>query len=143
MFWVVTRYDDVLTVLNDRRFVADRRSAPMPAAGVVEKLILRIYGPLLRNMLGSDEPDHARLRALVQQAFTMRSPGETPRSCRGADECLSRHRSTRLGVGCGCRLMVELRSSLTRPRRVPARESQPSRKNRASRQSSEPGQQVG
>jgi cytochrome P450 len=72
MYWVVTRYDDVLTVLNDRRFAADRRNAPMPAAGVVEKLILRIYGPLLRNMLSSDDPDHARLRALVQQAFTMR-----------------------------------------------------------------------
>lgn len=72
MYWVVTRYDDVVTVLNDRRFVADRRNAPVPAATLIEKLVFRIYGPLLRNMLGSDNPDHARLRRLVQQAFTMR-----------------------------------------------------------------------
>jgi cytochrome P450 len=71
-FWLVTRYDDVAFVLKDSRFVADRRNAPLPARSMVEKAIHRIYGPILRNMLSSDDPDHARLRGLVQQAFTMR-----------------------------------------------------------------------
>src|SRR5437588_4560166 len=71
-FWLITRYDDVVFVLKDNRFAADRRNAPVPSRGMVEKVIFRIYGPLLRNMLGSDDPDHARLRGLVHQAFTMR-----------------------------------------------------------------------
>src|SRR5947199_2554773 len=71
-FWLVTRYDDVAFVLKDNRFVADRRNAPLPARSTVEKVIHRIYGPILRNMLGSDDPDPPRLRGLVQQAFTMR-----------------------------------------------------------------------
>ena len=71
-FWLVTRYDDAVSVLKDNRIVADRKNAPLPPRTLVEKAIHRVYGPLLRNMLGSDDPDHARLRALVHQAFTMR-----------------------------------------------------------------------
>ncbi len=71
-FWLVTRYDDVVFVLKDSRFAADRRNAPVPGRGVVERVIFRIYGPILSNMLGRDDPDHGRLRGLVHQAFTMR-----------------------------------------------------------------------
>jgi len=71
-FWLVTRYDDVIFVLKDSRFAANRKNAPTPPRRGIEKLIFHIYGPLLTNMLGSDEPDHGRLRALVHQAFTMR-----------------------------------------------------------------------
>jgi cytochrome P450 len=71
-FWLVTRYDDVVFVLKDNRFAADRSNAPLPPRRMVEKVVFRIYGPLLKNMLGSDDPDHARLRGLVHQAFTMR-----------------------------------------------------------------------
>ena len=71
-FWLVTRYDDVVFVLKDNRFAANRRNAPVPGRGLIEKIVFRIYGPLLTNMLGADDPDHARLRGLVHQAFTMR-----------------------------------------------------------------------
>jgi len=75
-FWLVTRYDDVLFVLQDNRFAADRRNAPLPPRGLIERLIFQIYGPILRNMLGRDDPDHGRLRGLVQQAFTPRRVAE-------------------------------------------------------------------
>src|SRR3982750_308382 len=71
-FWLVTRYDDVVLVLKDNRFAANRKNAPAPSRGMLEKIIFRIYGPLLTNMLATDDPDHARLRGLVHQAFTMR-----------------------------------------------------------------------
>ena len=71
-FWLVTRYDDVIFVLKDPQFANNRKNSPAPPRRAIEKLIFRVYGPLLTNMLGSDEPDHGRLRALVHQAFTMR-----------------------------------------------------------------------
>src|SRR4051812_15144375 len=71
-FWLVTRYEDVVFVLKDNRFAANRKNAPAPGRGMLEKIVFRIYGPLLTNMLATDDPDHARLRGLVHQAFTMR-----------------------------------------------------------------------
>ncbi len=68
--WLVTRYDDVATVLRDEHFVKDPSNALTSAqAGRLAKL----RGPfqsLRRNMLSSDGADHTRLRDLVQRAFT-------------------------------------------------------------------------
>ena len=67
-FWVLTRYDDVVTSLRDPRYGRDG-FAP---------LIEATYGPetaegnLPRSMLMRDPPDHTRLRALVNKAFTPR-----------------------------------------------------------------------
>src|SRR2546426_12371271 len=65
-FWVLTRYEDVVTALRDPRlakeaiasFVAARFGAPAPAMGL--------------SMLDRDPPDHTRLRGLVSKAFTPR-----------------------------------------------------------------------
>src|SRR5690242_19046154 len=70
-FWLVTRYDDVVLVLKDNRLAANRFNARTGGPTVLEKIIFSVYGPLLTNMLGADEPDHGRLRGLVHQAFTM------------------------------------------------------------------------
>jgi cytochrome P450 PksS len=62
--WLVTRYDDVVTVLKDERFAKDitRKMDWLPGFGK----------PLLHHMLNRDPPDHTRLRALVSQAFSPR-----------------------------------------------------------------------
>ena len=65
-FWVLTRYDDVVSVLRDPRMgkeaieavVAARYGASTPAVGM--------------SMLVRDPPDHTRLRSLVSKAFTPR-----------------------------------------------------------------------
>ena len=64
--WLVTRYDDVLAALKDTRFTKDRQS--LPAAK--QPWVPAVFRPLAKNMLDSDPPDHTRLRALVQKAFT-------------------------------------------------------------------------
>lgn len=64
--WLVTRYDDVLAALKDTRFTKDRES--LPAAK--QPWMPTVLRPLAKNMLDSDPPDHTRLRALVQKAFT-------------------------------------------------------------------------
>lgn len=70
--WLVTRYDDALTVIKDSRFAKDKyatRSREQLAREPWRPSIVRV---LERNMLSLDDPDHKRLRMLVHQAFTPR-----------------------------------------------------------------------
>ena len=63
-FWILTRYDDVATVLRDARF--GRKG--------FDELIRDRFGENTfdQAMLFRDPPDHTRLRALVNKAFTPR-----------------------------------------------------------------------
>ncbi|MBC7804606.1 MAG: cytochrome P450 [Akkermansiaceae bacterium] len=70
--YLVSRYDDVLALLKDPRFAKDRHNALTAVQLRKQPWIPPVFAPLLRNMLGLDDPDHARLRALVQKAFTPR-----------------------------------------------------------------------
>ncbi len=71
--WLITRYDDVVAILRDHQRVAnDRRNVPAKKRLLRIRIIYRIFGPVIDNMLGSDEPDHTRLRGLVHKAFTQK-----------------------------------------------------------------------
>ena len=60
--WLVSRYDDVVSMLRDERLLKEWRPAT--------KWLFRFAGSITRHMLNRDAPDHTRLRALVQKAFT-------------------------------------------------------------------------
>ena len=60
--WVLTRYDDVVSVLKDPRFGRE----------AFDQMLANVYGEGARSMLFRDPPDHTRLRGLVSQAFTPR-----------------------------------------------------------------------
>ncbi|AKG03428.1 cytochrome P450 [Salimicrobium jeotgali] len=65
--WIVTRYEDVVTVLKDQRFIKDF------TVFLDEESRAQAHQSIFsRNMLFADPPDHKRLRGLVQQAFTPR-----------------------------------------------------------------------
>ncbi|QBD75392.1 cytochrome P450 [Ktedonosporobacter rubrisoli] len=70
-FWIIaTSYAETIELLKDPRLVCDRRNAS--AQGVEQPAY---GGPLAlfsQNMLGTDPPDHTRLRTLVSKAFTPR-----------------------------------------------------------------------
>lgn len=71
--FLLTRYDDVSNLLKDDRFAKDRAnvlSLDEPPRG--SQWTPRFFSPLMRNLLSLDEPEHARLRKLVQYAFTPR-----------------------------------------------------------------------
>ncbi|MCP4359269.1 MAG: cytochrome P450 [Chloroflexi bacterium] len=71
--WYVTGYEDVLAVLKDNdRFVKDARQARPQAKRPSSSQQPSIQQLINQNMLFSDPPDHTRLRALVNQAFTPR-----------------------------------------------------------------------
>jgi cytochrome P450 PksS len=68
--WLVTRYDDAVAALKDERLLKDPRTAFQ--AGGKEPWVPAMLKPLQENMLDLDGADHARLRRLVQRAFTPR-----------------------------------------------------------------------
>lgn len=61
--WMITRYDDALAALKDRRFIKD--FTKLSDDGNVEDASV-----FSENMLFADMPDHKRLRGLVSKAFT-------------------------------------------------------------------------
>jgi cytochrome P450 len=68
--WLVTRYSDVSSLLKDERLVKDPANAMTPEQLAKQPQIPKFLAPLTRNMLGMDDPDHARLKKLVQAGFT-------------------------------------------------------------------------
>jgi cytochrome P450 len=66
--WVVTRYADVIHVLHD--FSADRTPSPEDLTKKGLAALNPIAQVMVRQMLFMDKPDHTRLRALAQAAFT-------------------------------------------------------------------------
>jgi cytochrome P450 len=69
--YLLSRYDDCVSMLKDTRFVRNRTTAtggsrlPFPAPKSVALIA--------QNMIFEDEPEHRRLRHLVHKAFTPRA----------------------------------------------------------------------
>lgn len=90
--WFITRYEDVATLLRDhKRFVKNVTNTLSPA----QQAHLPPTPPLLRllgnHMLNLDPPDHTRLRALVNKAFTAQIVTQLqPRIQQVANELLDR-----------------------------------------------------
>jgi cytochrome P450 len=81
--WLFTRYDDVATLLKDAHTTKDASRFTPP-----EQLT-----PFDHNLLSKDPPDHTRLRALANQAFTPnRIRDLEPRIRQIVDDLLARAR---------------------------------------------------
>jgi cytochrome P450 len=91
--WLVARYDDVGALLRDARFAKDPLNAREPGRRAAGPWVPGFLRPLTRNMLDLDAPDHTRLRALVQKAFTPRLvEGLRPRIQALVDDLLAKAR---------------------------------------------------
>jgi len=68
--WLVVRYDEARSALNDGRLSKDMQTALATSDAVVAE---GLPGPAFaRHMLVVDPPDHTRLRRLVSAAFSVR-----------------------------------------------------------------------
>lgn len=91
--WLVPRYEDCASLLNDPRLSSDPTSSQLYQEFVLgvwgrESAVDRVARSLLLFM---DPPDHTRMRSLVQAAFTRRAVEELrPRITNIAEELLSR-----------------------------------------------------
>lgn len=63
--WLVTRYDDVVAVLKDKRFAKDPRNGGRKVREATD-WVLKIMS---NNLLRYDDPEHLRLRTLAAKAF--------------------------------------------------------------------------
>jgi len=73
--WLLTRYDDVSTTLRDPRHFSSsgRFSAVLEGLNGDERVAVRpLEEHFTVGLLGSDPPDHTRLRGLINRAFTPR-----------------------------------------------------------------------
>lgn len=70
--WVLTRYDDVASVLRDPRFSSDRRNSPTMSlqSARMAKELPELHRFSEGVISGKDAPEHTRLRKLVNKAFT-------------------------------------------------------------------------
>jgi cytochrome P450 len=68
--WVVTRYADVVSVLQ--RFSADRTPTPERLAAMGMEQLSPIARVMVKQMLFLDPPQHSRIRGLAAVAFTPR-----------------------------------------------------------------------
>ena len=75
--WLVTTYETVDEVLNkDQLFCRDPRNAGKRQFLMFRLLMPGLFRRLSQNMVAADEPDHCRLRSLVDQAFQRQSIAE-------------------------------------------------------------------
>jgi cytochrome P450 len=74
---LVTRYEDCRMVLTDERFVRNRGNATGkgPSASPLPFPLPKSVQALARSMIMEDDPQHRRLRNLVNKAFTPRAVG--------------------------------------------------------------------
>jgi cytochrome P450 len=70
--WLITRYDDVVAVLRDPRFVKDQRNTMTAEELAQMPSEMDAFDFLNQHMLAVDPPNHTRLRTLVHKAFTPR-----------------------------------------------------------------------
>ena len=92
-FWVLTRYEDVLTAVRDARLSSHPRHAPeRRGRGGPDAVEIPLIGDgTIEIMLTADAPDHTRLRRLANKAFTPRAvEGLRPRIVELVDRMLDR-----------------------------------------------------
>src|ERR1700722_1858857 len=69
--WVVTRYAEVLTVLKDSRFSVE--PGRLPGGNSMERWWMpRSFRLITEGLLNKADPDHYRLRNVVNKEFTPR-----------------------------------------------------------------------
>ena len=69
--YFLTRYDDCVAMLKDKRFVRNRTTAT--GGGRMPFPLPKSVSLMMNSMINEDEPEHRRLRALVHTAFTPRT----------------------------------------------------------------------
>ena len=72
---VVARYEDCRTVLTDARFLRNRGRATGRGSSPLPFPLPKSVAALARSMIIEDDPEHRRLRNLVNKAFTPRAVG--------------------------------------------------------------------
>jgi cytochrome P450 len=69
--WIVTRYDDVVSVLRDPELFCSKEI--LSITELLSPEVIELFGdeiPMEGTLIGVDPPDHTRLRAVMEASFT-------------------------------------------------------------------------
>jgi cytochrome P450 len=90
--WYLTRFDDVRQILRDKDMSADPRKAnPNSFVARIAAMGGTLNSSAPQSMLFMDDPDHRRLRGLVNKAFTLKAvEALRPRVREIADDLLTK-----------------------------------------------------
>ena len=112
-FLAATRYEGVQDLLRGHgRFVRDPRSAGLKKGSNLPWWLPRSMRAMTEGMITRDEPDHRRLRALVEQAFVRRNIEQLrPRFTEIASQMIDKMEADQASTG----RPVDLVAGLARP----------------------------
>src|SRR5678816_3373093 len=71
--WYLTRWDDVRAILRDKDMSADPRKANPDSFIAKVTAVSGLGNSTQPSMLFMDDPDHRRVRGLVNKAFTLKA----------------------------------------------------------------------
>src|ERR1700691_5595234 len=97
--WIVTRYDDVVSVLRDPELFCSKEI--LSITELLSPEVLDLFGdeiPMEGTLIGVDPPDHTRLRAVMESSFTASSVASHEAMIRSACEELVEAMATRSGA---------------------------------------------
>lgn len=69
--WIVTRYDDVVSVLRDPELFCSKEI--LSITELLSPEVIELFGdeiPMEGTLIGVDRPDHTRLRSVMESSFT-------------------------------------------------------------------------
>ena len=89
--WVVTRYDDVMTVLH--QYSADRTPSPDQLEALGLEALAPVARVMVRQLLYLDPPEHTRVRALAAKGIRSATSGGAPRAHRRHRQAPTRRRA--------------------------------------------------
>jgi cytochrome P450 len=88
-FWTVTRYEDILALINDTERFSNRMAIPMPLPPEDLRERMPVY-PFATALLFMDDPEHRRVRTMLQEPFVPRRlKAREPRIAERARELLA------------------------------------------------------
>ena len=117
-FWTITRYDDVLAVLNDDEHYSNKLAIPMPLPPEDLRDRMPVY-PFMTALLFKDNPEHRAARTMVQEPFIPRRLKQRePRIYSRAQELITQREDRRDRVPEGVRAAARAHGD-RRPRRRP------------------------
>jgi cytochrome P450 len=96
-FWVVSRYDDVMSVVRDtERYSSDMRNSFVAGPPSDELRAIQAEGyPSVNTLLTNDPPSHTQFRGLVNKAFTPKRVAQLEGEIRAIAEQLFANFATR------------------------------------------------
>ncbi len=109
--WIVTRYDDVVSVLRDPTLFCSKEI--LSITELLSPEVIELFGdeiPMEGTLIGVDPPDHTRLRNVMESSFTASNVASHEAMIRCACEELVDGIESAAGLTCSASSLIRYHS---------------------------------